>query len=1206
VKRLAIAILIAGCAPAHHETRLPAGDDAAWSAFLDGKSDALEKLGESGDVRARYGRALSAHERGEPEEAWRRWYALLADAAKLKADPRYPMVAVAAARRLDTLTGELGPHSSLDPAAKLKALDVSSLPLEARRRLDAVQAQYARRAGDEEAARGFDRAAGCPASLRVSGPYGKLPRLDLANAFEPENGGGEWRTAKGRACSVVLDGPVQRQGVIYGEEWVRAAKDQRALVVVDTELPWKLFVDGQLKLVQVDPDRYPERERLILVDLPSGWHRLTLKVAAPGGRADVGFSAFADPPLESSTEPHATRGKVQVRLLTRPKLDEDAFSALMGVEHALAFGDAEEGERAIEALDKRAPKFALGKLLAAQTALDDPTRPLNIAQDRARRALERGLALDGKLRRARYLRALMALNAERPREALGWLEDTRTKDWRFSFARYQAWKARGWLREAEEALAEARRLNPEACPALEAEVAYKRERHDVAALLTLAKTASTCNGGNDDYADALRESGDLPASIAEYRRIAALDPGREAFRAGLAETLAQAGELKEAASLLEALIARSPRATHWRRQLADVRVALGDTAGARRVIEEGMAETPESQELARALEALCEGHRGCGPIEPFRVDGKQVIADYLTSQKEKTPYTSPAVIVLDRTVTRVFPTGARLTLTHNIIQVLAKDGIDKWGEVQIPAGADVLTLRAVKADGSTREPEEISEKESISVPDLEPGDFVEFEYVDPSPPPGAFPGGFIAERFFFRSFDAPLDRTEYVLAAPSNMKLQLDRRGDAPEAKHESRNGLSVVTWAGRYKPQAFQEPAAAPFAESLPSVRAASGVSFDAWKDYLRDGEFSSQRASVELEATAREIVKGIQGAQKKAEAIDAWVRKRIRPGGPLDEPASFVLARGDGNRVTLEAALLRAAGVPSEIWLARPAPAAQLDGPLPDLEAFDQPVLAVRAEPMMIIDPRYRHSPTGFVAPVLRGVKALPLSPGAAKLAMVDGGNRDDRKMRMQARLGADGSAEVLVREELRGWPAVEWREALEKLPPDRVRPEFEQRTLGFYFPGSTLSDLKWRGQDDDDAPFTVEYKFRSPQLARRVGQHLVFPAPYPAMLGRRYVGVASRRTPLSLEYASPTALDAEIAVPDGLAVELPPAVKADGFGLFEQEAARTPSGFELKAKFVMPRGRVAPDHYRDFVDFAVRVDRAEARAAELRVNGDTPATK
>ena len=35
----------------------------------------------------------------------------------------------------------------------------------------------------------------------------------------------------------------------------------------------------------------------------------------------------------------------------------------------------------------------------------------------------------------------------------------------------------------------------------------------------------------------------------------------------------------------------------------------------------------------------------------------------------------PAVLLLDRTVVRVFPGGARIQLTHNIIRVLTKEGI---------------------------------------------------------------------------------------------------------------------------------------------------------------------------------------------------------------------------------------------------------------------------------------------------------------------------------------------------------------------------------------------------------------------------------------------------------------------------------------------------------------------------------------------------
>jgi hypothetical protein len=203
----------------------------------------------------------------------------------------------------------------------------------------------------------------------------------------------------------------------------------------------------------------------------------------------------------------------------------------------------------------------------------------------------------------------------------------------------------------------------------------------------------------------------------------------------------------------------------------------------------------------------------------------------------------------------------------------------------------------------------------------------------------------------------------------------------------------------------------------------------------------------------------------------------------------------------------------------------------------------------------------------------------------------------MSFRIELAADGSAEVTVREELRGWPAVQWRDSLDKLAADRVRPEFEQHTLGIYFPGSTLRDIKWSGENDDAGLFTVEYRFHAPRLARKIGERLVLPAPYPATLGRRYIGVAHRTTPLEIEYASPTTLTAEVKTPRGFDAILPQPVQLETpYGRFSQSTKRTADGFRLDAFFAQPQRRVSPGEYPGLVDFSVAVDRAEARAAEL----------
>jgi cellulose synthase operon protein C len=1199
-----MSLLLASCATVKPVVRGP-GDDAAqrgWALLDAGKRAEAVQAFESarGVPEALYGRALIAKETGDLDSAFLLFHELLLTA-------RDEALSIAAIRQLASLAGEMPGEQRHEAQRKLAEVPTDKLSLDVRRRLYELRADHARRNGDETGARALEVQAGCPERWFIGGPYGHLPRLDLMREWAPDADAerDKLREVKPRACQVVLDGPQAHPGVLYAVTWIEAPRALEIEMAVETHTPYRVSIDDLWIGDNLDARHFPAELQRLRARLTAGWHRVVLKISGVGGRAEANVRINAEVPLRvfdgEAVHGPTRKGPYQTAQVVAPPVrvaGRGLPAELLELERALAEGDGAFGERASQEMIARHPKLAVGLVLSAQALQEDTSRPATFAQDRARRLLERALSLDPHLARARYMRAVMALGADRPREALAKLNDAPQGDppyWRFAVARHQALKARGFNKEAEDALAEAARLHPEACPVIEALLTERRAKHDVKGARVLAERASRCSGGSDDLADHLRESADLPGAVAELRRLLSLDPMREGWRSSLAETLLQQGDAKSAVAEYGALISRFPRSTHYRVKMADAQVLAGNKKAARATLLGGLAEVPESNDLHRALDALCEDEaKGCGLLDDLRIDGKDVIAAYTRDPKSKS-YSSPAVIVLDRTVTRVFPTGGRMTITHNIMQVLTKDGIDKWGEVQIPDGADVLTLRTVKADGSTREPEEISEKETVSVPDLEPGDYVEFEYVDPAAPPGAFDKGFIAERFYFRSFDAPLDRTEYLVVTPAGMKVAVDTRGDAPVMALSRKGNEELRTWADRRRPQAFAEPASTPMSENLPSVRVGSNISFDAWKDYLRETQFGVLRHNDELISLAQRLTKGARTPTEKLALLDPWVRRNIKAGGSLDEGATAILAKKSGSRVTLLAALLAASGVQSELWLARPASAALLDGPLPELEGFDQALLYL-PELKRIVDPRYRHSPTGFVTPLLRGVSAIALRPGAFAPAKVEVDNPDDRHMDIEAELALDGSADVVVREKLRGWPAVEWREALEKLTPDRVRPEFEQRTLGFYFPGSTLKDLKWSGQDDDDAPFTVEYRFRSPQLARRVGGRLVLPAPYPAMLGRRYVGVAERKTPLSVDYASPTVLSARISLPTGAEVALPPEAKATGFGDFEQSTVRDGAALSLKARFAMPRVRIEPERYREFVDFATRVDRAEARAAEI----------
>ncbi len=628
----------------------------------------------------------------------------------------------------------------------------------------------------------------------------------------------------------------------------------------------------------------------------------------------------------------------------------------------------------------------------------------------------------------RYESVRLALDRDRARDALALAEAAPDKSvLRVALLRADVLRARGRDAEVRPVLDAARAVAPGACALEEALFADDRVLHRPLSL-DRARRVARCKPGSTALGDALRQTGDLAAAIAEYRQVVDLDPIGEAARTALGETLGASGEHAGAVAAYHALVEGAPRSATYRLRLVDELVAAGQREEARRVLAEGVAADPESAELTTALRSLGDLSK-TETYDPDRLIGREVIAAFEAAGRH---YDGPAVFVLDRTVTRVYATGGQRTITHNIVKVLAKDGIDRWGEWRIPPNAEVLGLWAWKPGGARIEPEELAEKETISIPKLSVGDYVEVEYVERAPPPGAFDRGFLSERFYFASLDAPLDCSEYVLVTPPDMPVELETRGAVPrlaiESRRERAGMVTVRSYAARSVPQQVAEPSAAPLAEFVPSVRASARVSISAWRAYLTDLSFGTRRRDPAIEELARGLVAGAKTDAERVARLDGWVRLHIKQGGGIEDVATAVLARREGNRVALLAALAEAVGLPVRVLLARLLRAAAIPS---ELEGYDQPLVEIAGQ---VIDPRQRHGRPGELPAHLRGAQALVLEPDApSKAITLPTGSVDQRAMAVQIELLADGAGVVKVEERLSGWPAVEWRESLERLAAD-----------------------------------------------------------------------------------------------------------------------------------------------------------------------------
>jgi tetratricopeptide (TPR) repeat protein len=1048
--------------------------------------------------------------------------------------------------------------------------------------------------------------------------------------------------------------------------WISVPAGRYSLVL-DFGGEARLRVDGGPFQRHGDDRRYGPRVGRAVVELGAGRHEIEVRLATSSGRSELGLLILAErpgvPPASAAVGHAAPAGNLAAIEKPPSFTPGTAPGMAPGIAAAVEYADAFVAERLGEsdraltlgAALARRKSFAPGLALAAAIAHGDVTRPAGFARDAARALLRAALdrpadrspaahllegaeGRDPDAARVWYTLAELELDAEHPRDAI---EHARRaaraapRWWLPEVVLAGALRSRGLEWDADRALdraaAKAGPLASAPCAVVAALLRRADERRDLASQPPLLDRLARCDSDSGAAIDRLRARGDLEGALALLRRRVALDPDREDLRVDLTGVLLAKRDFGAAVAELGRLVVEDPSDAALRVRLADAQVAAGDRAAARQTLAVALARRPDLADVRRAARAL-----GLPlPLDPFRIDGRQVIRDFRASGRR---YAAPAVMVLDRTVHGVFTEGVELILTHNIVAVETKDGIERWGEVTVPSGAEILMLRTHKKDGSTREPEEIAGKEAISAPDLAVGDCIEWETLESKSASDAFAPGFLGERFYFQSFDSPLDRSEYVLITPEGLPLDIDRHAGAPTPVATSAQGadgaaMRVTTFATQGIPQLFAERSAVPAIEYVPSVRVSSRVSWQGWARFLSEQLYGTWRSSTAIRALASSLA-AAPGAAPPPAALAAtivrWVTDNIEAGEDLRDPASFTLARGRGNRLALVLALARELGVSATPELARSRLVADADGPpaLQEVDDFADTVLRVDggAGAPVFVDLRLRHAPFGYLPPSLDGARTLSLDGGRFGVARGRGSAPDQRTVDMTIRLDERGGGNALATEELTGWPALEWAELMDRFGSDKtkLRQDFEQRWLGVQFPGAHLDDLQVdlvpppnetpgaggaAAGAAGEGRVRVRYSFMSPQLGVRSDQEIkLSPTFFRSQPGRRYATEPRRSTTLMLGFDVPVRLNATVVLPSAARV-IDPATPAPGviarkgaYRFLEERTARpgSPEVLLLHRESALPLTRVPPSEYAGVAADLRRVDGLEQQEIRIRLHG------
>ncbi|MEM7154982.1 MAG: hypothetical protein AAF799_19195 [Myxococcota bacterium] len=1179
----------------------------------------IDRLAADGDAVSRLSRLVIAGTRDEPAVVQALAFAALRDlSASDPADPDYRLHAAAAeyaARLISDVHGDR--EGDDDRFVELyDELEVGALPFSVAQPLLSLRAAIARRHGGNY--REYYDRQGCVQDWQAGPVEGSRGVVELARV-EPGSFPLDDAPVVPLACVVRVWNPAPSPGIRRMASHLKVDDSGTVVLNVGAQQPTRFFLDGTPLLRTDGIDRFSPGRVSLQVQLEAGWHRIEAHTTIPGEAAWVmvrAVEAGGGEPLPVAAAPGgelapAWTGRPQ-RVLTPwpdavPGVEGPIYAplrALLAVDDALAEGDADRAERRVSLLDT-AEQFAQGHAMRARFERADPSRGRTVSMSREVEALEKALELDASLDHVRL--RLLQIQRDRGEDAeveraLQELPAGRLAGIDGELMRFSVFLAQGNEYLAQQALDRASLNSPRGCKVLMAQRALARERADVRAEDQIAESLAVCAGSLALRARLAESRGRWDDAITLWTEVLDRTPDDLSAHENMARVLALSGNVPKAREHLHTSMVHNPFRVGSHLALADLDATAGNLEGAREELLEALVKIPQSNALWRS--AIDLGLHD--DLMDWRVDGAKTLADYRAS--DATYDGVGEVLILDRSVARVYENGGQRQIVHIIAHLLSKEKLDEYGELDIPGGAELLTLRSIKPDGRTLEPEIVPGKEGVSLRHLEIGDVVEYEFIVERSPAGAVPGYVDVSTFRFQSEDVPYHRSELVVVHPQSVKIRHDDRNappvDEPRTVESDGKTLLVHHWRAEEVPRLGVEPGSRHWLEELPSVHVYTDLDLPRYLDGLAAQVRSTQRRNPALRALVRRLTRGQPNQRKQLEALWSWVVENVEDAGDLGVPATATLAGRTGSRLMLLRAMLREAGIDAELWLARdgygPKP---IPGGHPLVDGYEAALLAVKlpdADERLMVLTASKVMPLGYLAPSYRGAKGLRIqlephegASGPVTLPGAQPGLEDRRRYEIDFELDASGAGTVTGTITLQGMEAILWRQALRQIDRDRIEEVFQQAELG-WLPGASLTSLELDDEDRLDKPLRLRFEARSSGVGiTQDGELVMRAAPMPLNTAAPFVALPERNTGLVVPYAP--VLEAElhyrIAGAKRVDVPAPASIDAD-VGRFEMKVAPGedgPSSVKVHVRSTLQTGVLAPNEYPELAGFAREVDRA-----------------
>lgn len=699
------------------------------------------------------------------------------------------------------------------------------------------------------------------------------------------------------------------------------------------------------------------------------------------------------------------------------------------------------------------------------------------------------------------------------------------------------------------------------------------------------KSAHRCAAVRAEIAGILLRRMQLGKAASLFRSLIASQPDKPKYRAGLAKTLLLAGDLQQAARTLGQLIVVDPAVGGYRLLLSEIRFRLAQPAYLRE-LKRLLRSHHLDFGLFRSVSLLLKRHL----FSDLRVSTQAALAA-VGSWSLWRQYA--AVIVLKHRISRFLANGDEVRYVHHLVRVQNKAGIDAFGEVDLPDGADVLRVRTVLPDGQVLLPEESLDKESFSMPGLVEGALVEYAYIVYTPANRSLARS-RPERFLVAHTDYPVITARLDVVAPETMRLVSDNSaalGVTPS--RANRADQQHWLWQVRHQKPIAGETESFIGTPFLPWIRVQQVTTLSRLAAWYAELIMPRMGASPSLTAIARQIARRHHSPAARLNAAFRWVCRHITQSRDhwLKRSVPHVLALRKGHRLLPLMALLRELGIRHEIVLVRPKNVAPHNGRLATLDPFSHPVVrAVVAGRTHWLSPIYRWSNRDYLLPGLSGQPGIAIGPGGTHWALVTPERIGDELRESEIEIWVEGptSAHGRATERVRGVTALLYRHHLSKLTKNRQLLAL-QRVLNESFPNIRLTRLRVQFLDEPHRPLLLSYSFRIAPLDLSQLQLL------PENLYSRYGKFRPRSLPLVVTTSVNERTRLRIHFSPGKLppISLAPLTLRSPFGELRLAAQRRDgelSVVDIQKRLVVRAQVIAPRQYAAFVAFLRAIGNAD----------------